>query len=159
MLLRCPSFADATYGCPGDPLDKFVHIINSGFAEMVLYIEACESGSLFEGTLDDSLKIYAVVCSSYLHRQLLRPCKNPPQTMPCCLLDCTALTQHLLPAVMPHSVADCRECRGVVLGCILPGPVARPAARVWHLPGRPVQHLLPGERVRMHTHSVCTPPA
>lgn len=26
-----------------------------------MYIEACESGSLFEGTLNDSLKIYAVV--------------------------------------------------------------------------------------------------
>ena len=26
-----------------------------------MYIEACESGSMFEGTLDDSLKIYAVV--------------------------------------------------------------------------------------------------
>jgi Peptidase C13 family len=38
-----------------------VHFTNSGFAEMVMYIEACESGSIFEGTLDDSLKIYAVV--------------------------------------------------------------------------------------------------
>jgi Peptidase C13 family len=42
-------------------LSNFVHVTNSGFAEMVMYIEACESGSIFEGILDDSLKIYAVV--------------------------------------------------------------------------------------------------
>lgn len=35
--------------------------LRRGFAEMVMYIEACESGSIFQGTLDDSLKIYAVV--------------------------------------------------------------------------------------------------
>ena len=34
-----------------------------------MYIEACESGSIFEGTLDDSLKIYAVVRTS-CHLQL-----------------------------------------------------------------------------------------
>jgi len=36
----------------------------SGFAEMVIYIEACESGSIFQGTLDDGLKIYAVTAAN-----------------------------------------------------------------------------------------------
>lgn len=37
-----------------------------------MYIEACESGSIFEGTLDDSLKIYAVVRSS--SHAVIAPC-------------------------------------------------------------------------------------
>ena len=31
---------------------------------MVLYIEACESGSMFEGLLDDSLNIYVTTASN-----------------------------------------------------------------------------------------------
>lgn len=35
-----------------------------GFAEMVLYIEACESGSMFKGLLEDDLGIYAVTAAN-----------------------------------------------------------------------------------------------
>lgn len=31
---------------------------------MVLYVEACESGSMFQGLLDDSLPIYAVTAAN-----------------------------------------------------------------------------------------------
>lgn len=37
-----------------------------GFAEMVLYIEACESGSIFQGMLDESLPVYAVTAANAL---------------------------------------------------------------------------------------------
>lgn len=37
---------------------------NSGFADMVLYIEACEAGSMFEGMLDDSLDIYVTTAAN-----------------------------------------------------------------------------------------------
>jgi legumain len=49
-----------------DKLVKTLHkkAAENGFAEMVMYIEACESGSMFEGTLDDSLKIYAVTAAN-----------------------------------------------------------------------------------------------
>ena len=36
----------------------------SGFADMVLYIEACEAGSMFEGMLDDSLDIYVTTAAN-----------------------------------------------------------------------------------------------
>jgi hypothetical protein len=64
-----------------------------------------------------------------------------------------ALIEHLLCLA---SAADCRKRNRVVLGRVLPGPDARPAARVRHLPRRPVQHLLPGERVRTRT-ARCAP--
>jgi legumain len=35
-----------------------------GFAEMVLYIEACESGSMFKGLLEDDLGIYATTAAN-----------------------------------------------------------------------------------------------
>jgi len=37
---------------------------NHGFGEMVLYIEACESGSMFKGILEDDLGIYAVTAAN-----------------------------------------------------------------------------------------------
>lgn len=35
-----------------------------GFGEMVLYIEACESGSIFEGLLEDNLNVYATTAAN-----------------------------------------------------------------------------------------------
>jgi legumain len=35
-----------------------------GFAEMVLYIEACESGSMFKGLLEDDLGVYATTAAN-----------------------------------------------------------------------------------------------
>lgn len=35
-----------------------------GFADLVLYVEACESGSIFEGLLDDSLNIYVTTAAN-----------------------------------------------------------------------------------------------
>ncbi|KAI8102410.1 hypothetical protein M9435_006012 [Picochlorum sp. BPE23] len=35
-----------------------------GFREMVLYIEACESGSMFEGMLEDNINVYATTASN-----------------------------------------------------------------------------------------------
>ena len=37
---------------------------HSGFKEMVLYIEACESGSIFEGLLEDDLEVYATTAAN-----------------------------------------------------------------------------------------------
>jgi legumain len=36
----------------------------NGFAQMVFYIEACESGSIFAGTLPENIKIYATTASN-----------------------------------------------------------------------------------------------
>lgn len=35
-----------------------------GFKEMVMYIEACESGSMFEGVLEDDLNVYATTAAN-----------------------------------------------------------------------------------------------
>jgi len=37
---------------------------NSMYKELVFYLEACESGSMFEGVLDDSMSIYATTASN-----------------------------------------------------------------------------------------------
>jgi legumain len=37
---------------------------NQLYKEMVLYIEACESGSMFEGLLKDNLNIYAITAAN-----------------------------------------------------------------------------------------------
>ena len=34
------------------------------YKEMVLYIEACESGSMFENTLKDNINVYAVTAAN-----------------------------------------------------------------------------------------------
>lgn len=49
--------------------DQLHHVIKhrkkaAGFKEMVLYIEACESGSMFEGLLSDDLNILAVTAAN-----------------------------------------------------------------------------------------------
>jgi len=35
-----------------------------GFADLVFYVEACESGSMFEGLLNDKLNIYVTTASN-----------------------------------------------------------------------------------------------
>lgn len=35
-----------------------------GFADMVLYIEACESGSIFEGLLPEGINIYVTTAAN-----------------------------------------------------------------------------------------------
>jgi len=37
---------------------------NKMYKEMVLYIEACESGSMFEGILADNINVYAVTAAN-----------------------------------------------------------------------------------------------
>lgn len=37
---------------------------NKMYKEMVVYIEACESGSMFEGKLEDDMNIYAVTAAN-----------------------------------------------------------------------------------------------
>lgn len=49
--------------------DKLHHAIRHryqthGFKEMVLYIEACESGSMFEGLLEDDINVYATTAAN-----------------------------------------------------------------------------------------------
>ena len=49
--------------------DKFNTIINNMYSkklykEMVLYIEACESGSMFENILKDDINVYAVTAAN-----------------------------------------------------------------------------------------------
>ena len=34
------------------------------FKKMVIYIEACESGSMFEGLLDDNIDVYAITAAN-----------------------------------------------------------------------------------------------
>jgi legumain len=48
--------------------DDFNDALNNMYAdnmyeELVIYIEACESGSMFEGILDDSISIYATTAA------------------------------------------------------------------------------------------------
>ena len=35
-----------------------------GFADMVLYVEACESGSMFQGLLTDDMQIYVTTAAN-----------------------------------------------------------------------------------------------
>ena len=37
---------------------------NNGFAELVFYLEACESGSMFKGMLEDDLGVYAITAAN-----------------------------------------------------------------------------------------------
>ena len=45
-------------------LDQACVLCCRKFAALVLYIEACEAGSMFEGMLDDSLDIYATTAAN-----------------------------------------------------------------------------------------------
>eukprot|EP00884_Botryococcus_braunii_P000248 jgi/Botrbrau1/10223/Bobra.0362s0013.1 len=64
--------APGILGMPNGPFlyaDQFLETLRSksesrGFADMVVYIEACESGSIFEGLLSDSLNIYATTAAN-----------------------------------------------------------------------------------------------
>eukprot|EP00249_Psilotum_nudum_P021336 c28073_g4_i1 orf=1-1014(-) len=59
-------------GMPTNPnlfADDFIEVLKQkhaagSYREMVLYIEACESGSIFEGLLPESLKIYVTTASN-----------------------------------------------------------------------------------------------
>lgn len=87
--------------------------LDRGFAEMVLYIEACESGSIFQGTLQDGLKIYAVVCvgegcfcvfdltSGACHRATIHICELA-------LVSCS----HSISQYLPRQVL-CADCAGL----------------------------------------------
>jgi len=37
---------------------------NSMYEKMVIYIEACESGSMFEGILKDNINVYATTAAN-----------------------------------------------------------------------------------------------
>ncbi|KAK9843400.1 hypothetical protein WJX81_000515 [Elliptochloris bilobata] len=63
----------------------------NGFRDMVLYIEACESGSIFEGMLDDSMDIYATTASNAYESSWGTYCpgmdRPPPPEFTTCLGD------------------------------------------------------------------------
>ena len=51
-----------------DLMDTLTYMYNNElYDEMVLYIEACESGSMFNGLLTDDLKIWATTASDPFH--------------------------------------------------------------------------------------------
>mmetsp|Transcript_14739 Transcript_14739/g.44517 ORF Transcript_14739/g.44517 Transcript_14739/m.44517 type:complete len:505 (-) Transcript_14739:2015-3529(-) len=95
----------ADHGAPGilgmpssSPLyaDQLLNTIRNksaagGFAEMVLYVEACESGSMFQGLLDDSLPIYAVTAANAFESSWGAYCPgqdpSPPLEFATCLGD------------------------------------------------------------------------
>ena len=52
----------ASYAVPGQK--PFAVMCFRQFADLVLYIEACEAGSMFEGLLNDSLNIYATTAAN-----------------------------------------------------------------------------------------------
>ena len=59
-----------------------------GFKEMVLYIEACESGSMFEGLLEDDMNVYATTASNGMESSWGVYCPGmdpspPPEYMTC----------------------------------------------------------------------------
>jgi len=64
--------AAGVVGMPSGPFlyaDQFMSTLekkakSNGFREMVLYIEACESGSMFEGLLDNDLDIYVTTAAN-----------------------------------------------------------------------------------------------
>ena len=64
------SSADAWAWCIARPLrSRQAHCLIPlmtcrGFADLVFYVEACESGSIFEGLLDNELNIYATTASN-----------------------------------------------------------------------------------------------
>lgn len=62
-----------------------------GFADMVMYIEACEAGSMFEGLLDDSLNIYTTTAANAHESSWATYCPGmspaPPTGFTTCLGD------------------------------------------------------------------------
>ena len=52
----------------------------SGFADLVFYVEACESGSIFDGLLDDDLEIYAVTAANAYESSWGTYCPGRPTT-------------------------------------------------------------------------------
>ncbi|CAL5223295.1 g5786 [Coccomyxa viridis] len=62
-----------------------------GFKELVIYIEACESGSIFQGVLSDSLNIYATTASNAQESSWGTYCPGmapaPPEEFNTCLGD------------------------------------------------------------------------
>ena len=50
---------------------------NEMYKEMVIYIEACESGSMFENTLKDNINVYAVTAAN--GKESSWGCYCPPQ--------------------------------------------------------------------------------
>ena len=79
----------------GVVVDVITFLINmlgcSGFADMVLYIEACEAGSMFEGMIDDSLDIYATTAANAHESSWATYCPGmqpaPPAEFTTCLGD------------------------------------------------------------------------
>lgn len=61
------------------------------FADMVLYIEACEAGSMFEGLLNDSLNIYVTTAANAHESSWGTYCPgmhpSPPSEFTTCLGD------------------------------------------------------------------------
>jgi legumain len=64
---------------------------SKGFADLVIYVEACESGSIFEGLLDKSLNIYATTAANAYESSWGTYCPgmdpSPPSEFSTCLGD------------------------------------------------------------------------
>lgn len=64
---------------------------HQGFGEMVLYIEACESGSIFEGLLEDDIEVYATTAANGMESSWGTYCPGmnpgPPPEYSTCLGD------------------------------------------------------------------------
>ena len=76
--------------------DEFLDTLTSkaadgGFADMVVYIEACESGSIFQGLLSDSSNIYATTAANAYESSWGTYCPgmepSPPPEFSTCLGD------------------------------------------------------------------------
>lgn len=92
-------FLAGILGMPNGPFlyaDQFLDTLrtksqSNGFADMVVYIEACESGSIFEGLLSDSLKIYATTAANAQESSWGTYCPgmvpSPPPEFTTCLGD------------------------------------------------------------------------
>lgn len=86
-------------GMPAGPFlyaDELVTTLHNkslagGFKEMVLYIEACESGSMFEGLLPANIHIYATTAANAIESSWGTYCPGmeppPPQEFSTCLGD------------------------------------------------------------------------
>jgi hypothetical protein len=66
MFLTFPSYLIRPNSSSTDQLHKAIKSLakNGGFAELVFYLEACESGSMFKGLLEEDLGVYAITAAN-----------------------------------------------------------------------------------------------
>ncbi|KAK9907315.1 hypothetical protein WJX75_001305 [Coccomyxa subellipsoidea] len=91
--------APGILGMPNGPFlyaDQLLSVLTAkseqgGFKDLVIYVEACESGSVFQGLLSDSLNIYATTASNAVESSWGTYCPgmepSPPPEFNTCLGD------------------------------------------------------------------------